>query len=170
MDPSPDTSTSSLSRRRILGWGGAGVIGGIAGYWSLRHLPDKSVIEASAVRTCSSAAQAPESLPDSLPAEIPSQAGVTLREDFLPHLKSVFELDSGPRCTLVEVGTAQNLVSPTAEFTAFSLLFNAPNDFAASSKIYHLTHPQMGPLDLFLSPVGRTKQGVSLEAIFSQRI
>ena len=146
------------------------MIGGVAGYWGLRHLPAQSVIEASAVRPLSSAAHAPESLPDSLPSETPPQAGVTLREEFLPHLKSVFHLDSGPRCTLVEVGTAQKLVSSTAEFTAFSLLFSAPNDFAASSKIYHLTHPQMGPLDLFLSPVGRTKEHVHLEAIFSQRI
>ena len=146
------------------------MIGGVAGYWGLRHLPAQSVIEASAVRPLSSAAHAPESLPDSLPSETPPQAGVTLREEFLPHLKSVFHLDSGPRCTLVEVGTARKLVSPTAEFTSFALLFSAPNDFAASSKIYHLTHPQMGPLDLFLSPVGRTKEHVHLEAIFSQRI
>ena len=95
---------------------------------------------------------------------------MTRREDFLPHLKSVFRLDSSTNCTLVDVGAAQKLVSPTAEFTSFSLLFTAPAEFVAESRICQLTHGKMEPLDLFLSPVGRSKEHVFLEAIYSQRI
>jgi len=101
---------------------------------------------------------------------MPSRAGVILREDFLPHLKSVFLLDSGTRCTLAEVSAARKIVSPNSEFTSFALLFATPSGFVAESKIYHLTHPQMGPMELFLSPVGRSAEHVHLEAVCSQRV
>lgn len=113
--------------------------------------------------------QQPEPLTESPAPGSPKLAGTLRRDDFLPHLKSAFQLDSGSHCTLIEVGTAHRLVSPTAEFTSFALLFAAPIEFAPDSKIYHLSHGQMGPLDLFLSPVGRSKEHVHLEAVFSQR-
>jgi hypothetical protein len=171
MTPISD-STSSCTRRRILGWGGAGVIGGLTGYWCWpRH--EGGPVTAGTPASANAnplAVQPPESLTDSPPSESPPHAGGFHREDFLPHLKSAFQLDSGTRCTLVEVSAAQKMVSPTAAFTSFSLLFTAPGDTATESKIHHLTHGQLGAMDLFLSPVGRSKEQVHLEAVYSQRV
>ncbi len=168
MDISPETSKSSPTRRRILGWGGAGMIGGLAGYWGVRHQPSETEIKASTAPPLPSAATPPESPPDSPASKTPSHTGEIRRDDFLPHLKSAFQLDSATRCTLVEVSAARKMISPTAEFTSFSLLFTAPTGFAADSKIYHLTHAKMGAMDLFLSPVGRSNEQLHLEAVCSQ--
>lgn len=156
------------TRRRILGWGGVGVISGFAGYWSwLRH-PSESAVRATSIPSIATA-PSPVDAPLESPASATTTGGIH-REEFLPHLKSLFQLDSHSRCTLVEVSAAQKIFSPTAEFTAFSLLFVAPGDFAAESKTYRLTHSHLGPLDLFISPVGRSKDQVHLEAICSQRV
>ncbi len=166
MNTSPDTSNSSPTRRRVLGWGGAGVIGGLASYWGWQQQPSETVIKAkTAVAPHSS-----ESLPDSQSSETPSSVGGIHREDFLPHLKSAFQLDSVTRCTLIDVGVTQKLTSPTAEFTSFSLLFAVPITFVPESKIYQLTHQQMGPMEVFLSPIGVSKEQMHLEAVFSQRV
>ena len=146
------------------------MIGGLAGYWGWQHQPSETAIEASAASPKPLAANPPEFLPDSTTSGTTPSAGGIRREDFLPHLKSAFQLDSGTRCTLVEVGAARKIVSPTAEFTSFSLLFAAPGEFAADSKIYHLTHGQMAAIKFFLSPVGRSKERVYLEAVCSQRV
>lgn len=146
------------------------MIGGLAGYWSWPRQPSGPVTGAPRVSTKPVAANPPATLAESQSSGSPSHAAGTRREDFLPHLKSIFQLDSAPPCTLVEVSAAQKMIGPTAEFTSFSLLFSAPNDFAAESKIYHLTHGQMGTLDLFLSPVGRSKDQIHLEAVCSQRV
>lgn len=146
------------------------MIGGLAGYWGWPRQTSGPVAGTTPATAKPLVANPPESLPDSLASTTPAQAAGIRREDFLPHLKSTFQLDSGTRCTLVEVGPAKNMVGPSAEFTSFSLLFTAPNDFAAESKIHHLTHGQMGAMDLLLSPVGRSKEQVHLEAVFSQLV
>lgn len=103
-------------------------------------------------------------------SETPPQPGVIGRDDFLPHLKSAFVLDSGVSCTLAEVGAAGKLVGPTAEFTSFSLLFTAPAGLTLDSRIHRLTHRKMGELELFLSAIGLSDEVTHLEAVFTQRV
>ncbi len=142
-----------FSRRRILSWGGAGAAGGLASYlgWS------------------ASAFASAETPP---PASPPAGATVG-REIYLPHLKSKFRLSSAALaatdCTLVEVGATRRSGSPAAEFNGFSLLFTAAAGFAGESAIYQVSHPELGAIELFLSPVGRSADQVTLEAVFSQR-
>ncbi len=168
MDTLPDSSNRSHTRRRVLGWGSAGVIGGFASYWGWPHEPSESVIQAAAKPRA--AGNPPDAPFDSPSAEISVSVGGICREDFLPHLKSAFQLDASTRGTLIEVGAPQKLVSPTAEFTSFSLLFAAPATFVPDSRIYQLTHRQLGSMELFLSPVGRSTQQMHLEAVISQRV
>lgn len=170
MSTSSATSNTSPTRRRVLGWGGAGVIGGLAGYWGWQTTASKTVIGASTDSTPSPAEKSSESLPDSPSSVTPARADGLRREDFVAHLKSAFQLDSGAHCTLVEVGAAQKLVSPIAEFTSFSLLFTAPASSSADSRIYQLTHAEMGKLNLFISPIGRSNDCVYLEAVCCQRV
>jgi hypothetical protein len=116
-----------------------------------------------------------QTVADSVPvgaarSEASSQASAIGREDFLPHLKSTFVLDSGVSCTLAEVSAAGKLVGPTAEFTSFSLLFIAPAGSSLESRIHRLTHGKMGELELFLSPIGLSDELTRLEAVFTQRV
>ncbi|MEO5914478.1 MAG: hypothetical protein ABIS50_09620 [Luteolibacter sp.] len=173
MSNSSDFNPSSLTRRRILGWGGAGAIGGLAGYLGLQPHESKNITPGKTAQTEPQLA-APG---DSSQIEAASQnntvpqAGVIRREDFLPHLKSLFRLESiNTNCTLVEVGEAQKQVSPTAEFTSFSLLFTALKGSIIESKIHQLAHGKMGTFDLFISPVGESNERVYLEAVCSHRV
>lgn len=161
----PTSAPVSLTRRRILGWGSAGAIGGVAGYLGWPRHESGAVTEVRPPAAKSSAAT-----PEPQPSAPPTVAGGIRRDDFLPHLKSTFHLDSGNRCTLVEVSAARETASATASFSSFSLLFAAPVDSPVESRIHQLSHPQMGTLDLFISPVGQSKEHVYLEAVCSQRV
>ena len=161
----PTSAPVSLTRRRILGWGSAGTIGGIACYLGWPRPESGSVTEVKQPLPKASA-----TTPEPQPSAPPTVSGGIRRDDFLPHLKSTFQLDSGNRCTLVEVSAAMETASATASFTSFSLLFAAPADSPVESRVHQLTHPQMGTLDLFISPVGQSKEHVYLEAVCSQRV
>jgi len=49
----------------------------------------------------------------------------------------------------------------------FSLLFLGPPDFVLPQRIYRFEHADLGTLELFIVPVGRTAEVVSYEAVFS---
>ena len=168
MTPSSDSPRRAASRRLILGWSGAGLAAAIAGILGWRRAQD--FILGTPPRQA--AAPAPERPADKLPR--PPAHNVISREAFVPYLETEFALESGALSTtpikLVDVSPATTLRSKTAEFTAFSLLFAAPKKFAVESKVYRLVQPQMGAMDLFLSPVGGSKEHVHLEAAVSQRV
>jgi len=98
------------------------------------------------------------------------------REWFLPHLHSKFEMHaenlSSTPMELIQVSAAM----PTTDkdhhisYTSFSLLFRGPFGMTQESGMYSLDHDKLGKLDLFLSPVGKLKDQVLYEAVFSQRV
>lgn len=49
----------------------------------------------------------------------------------------------------------------------FSLTFAAPPEPTLPQRIYRLEHPQLGAMDIFLVPVGRTATGLHYEAVFN---
>lgn len=102
--------------------------------------------------------------------EVSSAGGDLQREKFLPHVNSNFRIDSGVDCKLVEIGENMRISAPKETFVSFSLMFSAPKELAVESRIYRLSHPQLGDLDLFLSPVGRSEKCVYLEAVCCQRV
>jgi len=168
MNSLSESEPSSCTRRRILGWGGFGIMGALAGYLGLRtNTPSK----ATANRANSAG---PTNATQTVPGEAPAAIGGSRRDDFLPHLHSQFRLhshDIGESvCELVEIGPPQRLVAKTGEFTSFSMLFAAPAGFAADSVIYQVSHPALGEMEMFLSPVGHSKERVTLEAVFSERV
>lgn len=166
----PESTPASPTRRRILAWTGAGALGGIACYlgWPKGPGTPTTAGHTTPHRPATSSAEAPA--PDL--HEIPASATAALpgREDFLPHLKSAFRLDDGTDCTLTEVGASQTQTAPSATFTSFSLIFTAPVRSDSDGRIHQVTHPELGTLDLFLSPVGHSKEHTYLEAVFSQRV
>lgn len=165
--PSHDSLNDHPTRRRILCMGGIGAVGGLACYLGW---PQKKEKLATAAKTPVSTSPASPRLDESEPQQISQRSGGIRREDFLPHLKSAFQLDSAGTCTLIQVGAAEKMTSPTGDYLSFSLLFTAPADFITESKIHRLTHPKMEAMDLFISPVGDSKERVYLEAICSQKV
>ena len=166
MPPDP-TPQSNCTRRRILGWGGAGVFGGLACYLGWPKKSEKAAASASPV----SARPAGQKLDSTMePAASTAASRPASREDFLPLLKSEFQLDSNTSCKLVEVGALKKMTSPTAEYTSFSLLFTASKDLVLESSLHQLTHPKMDPMELFISPIGHSEEKVFLEVVFSQKV
>lgn len=158
-----DHSPSSLSRRRILGWSGIGILAGAFGYLGL-----PAMRKAENPAPAGSAAR-----PRSEPSAPAPPADLTGRDRFLPHLDSEFRLEApslSATCRLVEVSETEIMVAPSARYASYSLLFSATKDFLAESRIYRLSHDRMETMELFLSPVGRSGDRVHLEAICNQRV
>lgn len=164
MKNSPHIPATPWSRRRILGWGGAGAAGSLVAYMAW-----PSQVATPATATNPQATPLPTApLTDLSPTADMAPAREMSREDFLPHLHSSFRLDAGVECTLVEVSAVQIHVTSVGQFSCFTLLFKAPFGSAIASEVHSLRHAQMGAINLFLCPVGRTSE--HLEAVFSQRV
>ncbi|GMV30796.1 MAG: hypothetical protein AMXMBFR59_29210 [Rhodanobacteraceae bacterium] len=60
-----------------------------------------------------------------------------------------------------EVSAVERLVSPSPRGTPFSVILLAPPQTRGNQGIYHLQHPELGVLPLFLVPIdvhnGRTR-------------
>jgi len=90
-------------------------------------------------------------------------------------LNSEFTLDRADEPaitgTLIEITPKRRLHGPSAEYDAFSLVFTAKSDFPKDGAICRISHPQLIPSEVFLTPVGRPVEGkVLLEAAFSLRV
>lgn len=48
----------------------------------------------------------------------------------------------------------------------FSLLFLGPTDPVLPQRIYRLEHDSVGPIEIFIVPVGRDETGTTYEAVF----
>ncbi|MES2441063.1 MAG: hypothetical protein V4584_18515 [Verrucomicrobiota bacterium] len=166
--PASIHSAASPTRRRILGWSGAGALGGIACYLGWPENGATLPVSEKNSPTTSPASQSPEA---PVTPDAPSLSGMMRRDDFVPHVTSEFRLESaGTSCKLVEVGEEQKTAAPAAEFVSFSLLFSAPRECVVESQVHQLTHGTLGTLQLFLSPVGNSKEHVYLEAVCSRRV
>lgn len=70
--------------------------------------------------------------------------------------------------TLVEVKPIHVRPFPGMLREPFSLIFRAASQVVFPQKLYRLTNPAMGALDIFLVPVGRDRGGgVLYQAVFN---
>jgi len=63
---------------------------------------------------------------------------------------------------------AAKLTVKTPDIDSFSILFRGPRKTELGSKIYKITHDQMGTFDLFISPVGDRKNERLYQAVFNR--
>lgn len=171
--PPPETSTANYyTRRRILGWGGAGVVSAVCAYFVMKDPGSLGIAGNKAVVGGQKSREVTGNGTDVAKSaqEVSSAGGDLQREKFLPHVNSNFRIDSGVDCKLVEIGENMRISAPKETFVSFSLMFSAPKELAVESRIYRLSHPKLGDLDLFLSPVGRSEKCVYLEAVCCQRV
>lgn len=90
-------------------------------------------------------------------------------EQFRPLVGQPFELrtDDGGAMQL-SLAQAQALtMHPGAPRAPFSLLFDGPEQPPLPQATYALTHPALGPNDIFLVPVARSPAGIRYEAVFN---
>ena len=168
MNDSIPIKSTLLTRRRVLGWSGGGVLAGVAGYLGW---PKPS----TSTDTLTADAIAPSASTSGPITAEPSAEILIGRNAFVALMKSEFQIELADHslatvCRLIRVGDEIPMISPSGRYTSYSLLFTAPIDFAAESRVYRMTHPQMESMDLFLSPVGKSEKFVHLEAVFSQKV
>jgi len=88
--------------------------------------------------------------------------------EFSKHLNSKFNLNFDGRHVQLELSEVKAYLPQEHEqqgMERFSTLFKA--DAYLPQSLYHLSHDQMGELDLFLVPVGGDQRGYQYEAIFN---
>jgi hypothetical protein len=97
---------------------------------------------------------------------MPGDLASLTAEDFRAHLGTRFAVPAGSfECELIEVNDlgaagAGRLRAP------FSLVFRGPLDQYLQQGVQRLEHIALGPLDLFLVPIGPDKAGMRYEAVF----
>lgn len=88
------------------------------------------------------------------------------QEAFSENLDSEFLLeDEALSQKLKLINVSERKVSPPWE--QFSIMFRGGTETALEQGTFHLEHPAMGRLDLFMVPVKHDEQGMYYEAIFS---
>lgn len=91
--------------------------------------------------------------------------------DFAQHLHTEFRIRLSDQTwyalELVSVTEAGERRSPDVR-QPFSLVFQNPDKRAyLPQRTYSLEHPEMGRLEIFITPLGPNQEGMSYEAIFS---
>lgn len=87
---------------------------------------------------------------------------------FLEQLNSKFRilLEGGDEIELELTEVSELRSTQTQEI--FSIIFRGPATIVLPQRIYRLEHERMGPLDLFLVPVGKDNEGVDYESVFNR--
>jgi hypothetical protein len=97
-------------------------------------------------------------------------------ESFLPHVGTDFHVRLGPtaalRLTLIEAAVTGPAPGgggspPGSRRRPFSVLFRAARSPVLPQRIYRLEHAAMGPLEIFLVPIGPDAEGMRYQAVFT---
>lgn len=94
------------------------------------------------------------------------------KDDFDAHVGEQFQLVlSNDEALALELVSTHPLSSDTVENSErapFSLVFRSPGEPRhAPQQIYTVRHPELGPLEIFLVPIGPDEQGMRYEAVFT---
>ena len=86
---------------------------------------------------------------------------------FEPHIGDVFTITVNGSSLSLTLKAAKPLGTALREGGAFALNFAGPAAPLLQQSIYPLRHAALGTLDLFIVPIGREKDGIIYEAIFT---
>ena len=94
------------------------------------------------------------------------------KDDFDPHVGEQFQLElSEQEALALELVSTHPLSSDTVENSErvpFSLVFRSPGERRhAPQQIYTVRHPELGPIEIFLVPIGPDERGMRYEAVFT---
>ncbi len=91
-------------------------------------------------------------------------------ETFAGHVREAFSLSLGEAAvdvTLVEARRRPPRVSPGLRAEPSRFTSNAKARCCCRKKLYPLSNPGMGKIEIFIVPVAREKDGVIYEAVFN---
>lgn len=92
-------------------------------------------------------------------------------ETFEPHVGSSFyaEFPNGAKVELRldQVGKVMESELARLQRQPFSLFFTGPKSFLLKQATYHITHPTVEPMDIFIVPIGQTADTYQYEAVFT---
>lgn len=93
---------------------------------------------------------------------------------FAPAVGETFVLDAGDAGTLELELLESRLQDPDAPAqdpsgarAPFTLVFRGPVEPVLPQQIHRLEHPSLGPLEIFIVPIGRNEAGTTYEAVFA---
>jgi hypothetical protein len=87
---------------------------------------------------------------------------------FSPHVNERFILRLDGRAIDLTLASADALGgAPAGGRTPFSLVFQADAAVHLAQGTYRFEHPALGPLDIFIVPIGPNERGMQFEAIFT---
>jgi hypothetical protein len=78
-----------------------------------------------------------------------------------------FPNDTKVELRLTKVAKVMESEAARLDRHPFSLFFVGPTSFMLQQHIYHVTHEQLGALDIFLVPVGQDANSYRYEAVFA---
>jgi hypothetical protein len=104
--------------------------------------------------------------------ELNVTTGTTQRHDkadFAAQVGSTFAItvDGGAMVAAELLDVTDGPSSPNTE--QFALHFRLPAELPPLQRMYDITHDVLGPVPLFLVPIGRDAAGLYLEAVFNRR-
>jgi hypothetical protein len=94
-------------------------------------------------------------------------------DDFAPAVGQAFTVDGGDAgavdLELIEAKLygSQAATDPSGRRSPFHLLFRGPPDPVLAQQTLRLENATLGPLEIFVVPVGHTEDGTDYEAIFT---
>jgi hypothetical protein len=89
-------------------------------------------------------------------------------ESFSEHANTEFRMHYGQSQTADLKLESVNDLNSTPRQIQFSLVFRGPLDAPIRQGLYRVDHEKLGPLDLFLVPISKDKDGVRYEAVFNR--
>jgi len=176
---SSDSPAPAFKRRNVLMVLAAGACATVVGarrFFSPSGAPAPTTAATATKKSATGkTADAPEpAAEESVYASGPNVPDQLTRDWFLPHLESRFSMslkgDHTLDMPLVEISPETRINNGAKIYSAFTLLFDAPQGTPSADGIYHIRHPQLGEMDLFLSPVGHTVTKVQYEAAFTRLV
>ena len=89
-------------------------------------------------------------------------------ETFLVHVEGYAPIEM----QLVQVSDRSQfpsgkLIHESGQRMPFNLIFRSAPDIYLPQRIYHIEHPKLEPMDIFIVPIGPDGQGMQYEAVFS---
>jgi hypothetical protein len=88
-------------------------------------------------------------------------------DDFTPHLDATFDMQAAGGVVPLKLVKVDPVGNSGREGGAFSLIFVTPKGPWLPQAIYHVEHPALGTMEIFLVPVGPQPDGNGYQAIFT---
>ncbi|HKP38802.1 MAG TPA: hypothetical protein VJT71_18235 [Pyrinomonadaceae bacterium] len=91
-------------------------------------------------------------------------------KEFSKHTGTEFQTEVNQKAIALKLTEVKGYLAKENEqggMERFSIFFNGPGESGLAQGIYHLSHEQMGEIDIFLVPISGDKRGYRYEAVFN---